>query len=200
MKQFGSWIIFGGLVAAAVLFWWNKDRRQVAPPSPNDPLARLFQPGALRGVSLSATDARPDSTLYTLTNQNSGAKIEVLEHIEAADAETLTQDGLMGIEALYANALSPYPTDLSNQVTTDPVFRPRLFRATNAPVTYTYFLLYANDRFGYGATTKDMVKFKSLVGWLYCPSRQEFFKLKLFAPPETSDRTMEAMFTSLRCK
>jgi len=160
----------------------------------------MFQPNALHGFVLAATDVKPDSTVLTLTNHHSVAKIEVLEHIDAADVETLLQDGIMGIQALYANALSPYPGDISNQVTTDPSFRPCLFRATNAPLAYTYFVLYANDRFGYGATTKDSVKFKSLMGWLYCSSRQEFFKVRLFVPPTTDDRELEALFTSLRCR
>lgn len=160
----------------------------------------MFKPDALRGFVLSATDTKRDSTVYTLTNNDSVMKIEVLEHIDARDAETLLQDGIMGIQALYANALSPYPGDISKQVTTDPAFQPRLFRTTNAPLTYTYFLLFANDRFGYGATTRDSIKFKSLAGWLYCRSRQEFFKVKLFVPPATSDRIMEAMFISLHCE
>ena len=197
-----NWIISLAIAAAAfgVWFWIGEPSREVPTAFESAPVAQMFQPGALTGFFLSGTDVRPDSKVYTLTNQNSVAKIEVLEHIEASDVETLLQDGIMGIQALYANALSPYPGDISNQVTTDPSFRPRLFRATNAPLTFTYFLLYANDRLGYGATTRDSVKFKSLMGWLYCNSRQEFFKVKLFVPPATLDRELEATFTSLQCR
>jgi len=160
----------------------------------------MFQAGALRGFVLAETDPKRDSTVYTLTNRDSMIRIEVLEHIDAPDAATLLQDGVMGIQALYANALSPYPGDVSNKVGTDPAFQPRLFRATNSPMRFTYLLLYANDRFGYGATTKDSVRYKSLIGWFYCDARKEFFKVKLFAPPAASDREMETTLTSLRCK
>lgn len=160
----------------------------------------MFKPGALRGFVLAETDAKRDSTVYTLTNNGSVLKIEVLEHIDAPDAATLLQDGVMGIQALYANALSPYPGDISNQVATELAFQPRLFRVTNSPVAFTYLLLYANDRFGYGATTKDSVKYKSLIGWFYCEPRKEFFKVKLFASPKAGDREMERTLTSLRCK
>ena len=160
----------------------------------------MFQPSALRGFALAETNSKRDSTVYTLTNRDSVIKIEVLDQIDAQDAQTLLQDGVMGIQALYANALSPYPGDISNKVGTDPAFQPRLFRATNSPVSFTYLVLYANDRFGYGATTKDSVKYKSLIGWFYCGARKEFFKVKLFAPPAASDREMEAILTSLRCK
>ena len=175
-------------------------REESSSRASNNPLENIFEPGALRAFILVSTDTRPESIVYTLTNQTSVAKIEVLDRIEAADAETLLQDGVMGIHALYANALSPYPGDISNQVTTEPAFRPRFFRTTNAPPTHSYFLLYANDRFGYGATTKDAVRFKSLMGWFYCSAQQKFVKVKLFVPTETSDGELEKIFTSLRCK
>jgi hypothetical protein len=160
----------------------------------------MFAENPLPGFFLAGTDIKPDSTVYTFTNEASVLKIEVLEHIEPSDANILIQDGVMGIQALYANALSPYPGDISNKIATDPAYRPRLVQATNAATRFNYFLLYANDRLGYGATTKDSVKFKSLVGWFHCAARKEFFKVKMFAPLVTSDRDLEAMFFSLRCR
>ncbi|HEY0550313.1 MAG TPA: hypothetical protein VGF13_11990 [Verrucomicrobiae bacterium] len=160
----------------------------------------MFTGNPLPGFSLAATDIKSDSTVYTFTNAAAVSKIEVLEHIEPPDANTLIQDGVMGIQALYANALSPYPGDISNKVTTDPAYRPRLVQVTNAAIRFTYFFLYANDRLGYGATTKDSVKFKSLVGWFHCAARKEFFKVKMFAPLTTSDRDLEAMLFTLRCR
>ena len=160
----------------------------------------MFAGNPLPGFFLAATDIKQESTVYTCTNETSVSRIEVLENIEAADANILVQDGVMGIQALHANALSPYPGDISNKVTTDPVYRPRLCHATNAAVISTYFLLYANDRLGYGTATKDSVKFKSLVGWFHCAARKEFFKVKLFVPLATSDRDLEAAFVSLRCR
>ena len=53
----------------------------------------MFQPGALRGFVLAETDPKRDSTVYTLTNRDSVIKIEVLDQIDAQDAQTLLQDG-----------------------------------------------------------------------------------------------------------
>ncbi len=184
------------VAAAAIWFGSNKQVKEHARPA----VAQRFPLAVPRSFALAGTDSKRDSTVYTLTNNDSVVKIEMLEHVDASDAETLLQDGVMGIQALYANALSPYPGDISNKVTSDPAFQPRLFRVTNAPVSYTYLLLYANDRFGYGATTKDSVKYKSLMGWFYCAARKEFFKVKLFVPSNASDRAMETTLTSLRCR
>jgi hypothetical protein len=168
--------------------------------SPDNPLRQVLGGTALPGFFPAGQEAKTDSFVYTFTNAASVSKIEVLEQIEAPDASVLVQDGVMGIQALYANALSPYPGDISNQVTGDPAYRPRFFQVTNATVSFTYFLLYANERLGYGATTKDSVKYKSLLGWFHCANRKEFFKVRLFVPLATSDRDLEALLFSLRCR
>ncbi len=187
------------VVLIAVALWLGVKKQNRSGTASNDPRPRMFAGNALPGFLHAGTDIKPDSTLYTFTNGTSVSKIEVLEQIEPSDAATLMQDGVMGIQALYANALSPYPGDISNKVETDPAYRPRLIQVTNDAVPFTCFLLYANDRLGYGATTKDSVKFKSLMGWLYCAARKEFLKVKLFVPLAMSDRDLEALFFSLRC-
>ena len=187
-------------VAVAAAVWIGKGRNKSAIDAQAPSTAPLGSP-ALPGFTFAGQDVTRDSTVYTLTNSSgSVARIEVLEHIEAADAETLVQDGVMGMQALYANALSAYPGDISNKIATDPAFQPRLVHLTNSAVRYTYMLLYANDRFGYGATTRDSVKYKSLIGWFFCEDRKEFFKVKLFAAPSQPDNSLERTLTSLRCR
>ena len=189
-----------GVAGVAAAIWFGKVRHAPSNPGPDGPLRKLFQSPVLPDFTFAGTDAKRDSTLHTFTNSGSVIRIEVFEHVDATDAETLLQDGVMGIQALYANALSAYPGDISNKLVTDPNFQPRLFHVTNSIARYTYLLLYANDRFGYGATTKDAVKYKSLIGWFYCEAQKQFFKVRLFSPPTTTDHTMETTFTSLRCR
>ena len=153
---------------------------------------------ARRGFVVATTDQKPGSVLYTLTNGNWTAKLDVYDHTELRDAETLIEDGILGIEALYANALSPYPGDLSSQVSGDPRFRPRLV-TNNVPPAKRHFVLYANGRLGYGASTADALRFKSLLGWIYCPREKELWKIRLFAPLTTPDPELDSLFRALRC-
>ena len=48
--------------------------------------------------------------------------------------------------------------------------------------TRAYFLLYANARQGFGAVTAAAVYYRSLLGWLYCPGLQTFYKVRIFRP------------------
>ena len=159
----------------------------------------MFQPGALRGFVLTETNPRRDSTVYTLTNRDSVIRIEVLEHIDAPDAETLRQDGVMGIQALYANALSPYPGDISKEVVSDARFRPQLVRTNWNGQPRDYVLLFANDRLGYGATTADAVRYRSLQGWFYCERGDIFYKVRCFFPLTARNEALETFFLSLVC-
>jgi hypothetical protein len=189
-------VLAGALTTAALFVSCGRD---ASSGHARGPLPDLLGPGALPGFVIAAEDKGRDATSYTLTNGAALANIDVLEHIKAADAETLTRDGVMGMQALYANALSPYPGDISNKVVTDPAFQPRLFQATNGALRFTYLLVHANDRFGYGVTTKESVRYKSLVGMFFCAARESFFKVKLFMPPGTPDSELVNLLTGMQC-
>ena len=190
-----------GLFGAVLTFIaWN--RAAFAPPArpeTNGMPASLKSP-LLRDFALAETDNGPSSTRYTLNAKERVLKIEVLHEVDKEAAEALLSDGIMGLEALYANALSPYPGDISNKVVADPRFRPELARKTVGQTTYTYYLLFANERLGYGAATADTVKFKSLLGWFYCERSKDFYKVKYFVPLKTEAPQVAALFLSLACR
>jgi hypothetical protein len=61
------------------------------------------------------------------------------------------------------------------------------------------YVLFANDRMGYGATTAEAAAFKSLVTWIYCSERKELCKLRLFAPGAASDAELIGRMGSINC-
>jgi hypothetical protein len=160
----------------------------------------LLKSPLLREFRLTETDQGRSSTRYTLAAKERTLKVEAIREVDKEAAEALLNDGIMGLEALYANALSPYPGDISNKVVADPRFRPEFVRKTIGQTTYSYYLLFANERMGYGAATTDTVKFKSLLGWLYCEQNKEFYKVRYFVPLETKAQEIEALFLSLGCR
>ena len=111
----------------------------------------------------------------------------------------MLEDGIMGVQALYANALSPYPGDISKEVVSDGRFRPQLVRTNRNGQPRDYVLLFANDRLGYGATTADAARYRSLLGWFYCERTDVFYKVRCFIPLTERKEELETFFLSLSC-
>jgi hypothetical protein len=153
----------------------------------------------LNGFRIAEQYEGPASTQYVLTNAGRVLKLDLLPDVDADSAQVLLDDSIMGLRALYANALSPYPGDLSNQVVAAERFKPQFIRRQMPGVIYSYFLLFANERLGYGAMSTDSVKFRSLIGWFYCAEGRTFCKIRYFVPLATPSKELEADFLSLAC-
>jgi hypothetical protein len=153
----------------------------------------------LPGFHVSEIQQRRFSSEMTFTNAERVVKIEVVPELDREGAQTLLNDSVMGVQALYANALSPYPGDISRQVVSDRRFRPELVRTNWGSGARQYMLLFANDRLGYGAVTDDVVKYRSLLGWIYCEGAGTFYKVRYFGPLDARREEFENFFRSLAC-
>ena len=145
------------------------------------------------------TQERRFSTEFTLTNNSRVLKIEAVPNLGRQGAQTMLEDGIMGVQALYANALSPYPGDISKEVVSDARFRPQLVRTNWNGQPRDYVLLFANDRLGYGATTADAARYRSLLGWFYCERADVLYKVRYFVPLAARKEELETFFLLLSC-
>lgn len=185
---------------------WLQACQTPADPSPRatqTPEATLGLAGpSLDSYELIETISRGLATLTIYTNlvhPDHVLKIETIQGIRAEDAKALVKDGVMGVEALYAQALSPYPEDLSRKIVSNPAFNPRLIQPADKDA-FPYILLYANDRMGYGATSREAIRYKSLVGWHYCPATESLHKVRFFHSLETPDTKLQEAFRAIECQ
>jgi hypothetical protein len=172
--------------------------------APTEPVTRKLPPADARGYNLAGfhiaeIQSRRFSSEMTFTNAEAIVKIEVVPNLDREGAQTLLNDSIMGVQALYANALSPYPGDISRQVVSDHRFRPELVRTNWGAGPRQYMLLFANDRLGYGAVTADVVQYRSLLGWISCEGGGTFYKVRYFAPLSARREELEAFFRSIEC-
>jgi hypothetical protein len=182
----------------------------VAPPNASGQESKSTEPpwrldevmatGRLGSLHLAETNHRRASDRFTLTNADTTVQFEVYPNLDRESAEILIKDNVMGIHALYADALSPYPGDISNRIVTGQRFKPEYREKTEGEHRYRYFLLYANDRFAYGATAKDSAHFRSLLGWIYCGRDSRLYKVRFFAPADTPGDRLERWFLRLTCR
>lgn len=161
--------------------------------------SRLPNSKALAAFHFVDAHQRRISTELTFTNGPQLLKIEFVPDLGREGAKIMLDDGVMGVQALYANALSPYPGDISREVVTDTRYLPTLIRTNWNGRASAYALLYANDRFGYGAMAADAVRYRALVGWFYCEKTDVFYKVRCFLPLTSRREELEALFLSLDC-
>ena len=163
---------------------------------PTATAATNFQIGHLQ---LAGIQPKRFSSELTLTNLESVLKIEVIDGIDSASASTMIADGMMGLQALYANALSPYPGDISREVVSDRHFRPQVVSTNMHGRSLNYALLFANERFGYGVASTDSVRYRSLVGWIHCADRSALYKVRYFAKMTVPDEDLVQLYRRLEC-
>ncbi len=150
-------------------------------------------------LRLATVQPKRFSSELTLTNLESVLKVEVIAGIDSASASTMIADGMMGLQALYANALSPYPGDISREVVSDRRFQPQIVSTNMDGCSLNYALIFANERFGYGVASADAVRYRSLVGWIHCANRSTLYKVRHFAPLTVRDEDLVQFYRRLKC-
>jgi hypothetical protein len=185
-----TWLLGLGCALAGVL--------PAAPAAPA--LPRMWPRSArLAACRLAEQVDRRFSAEYTLTNGAQIVKIEAVPNLDRENADRLVRESLMSVDALYASALSPYPGDISKQIVSDTRYQPEFVRTNVQGLAFSYYLVYANARLGHGAVTPDVVKYRSLIGWVYCESSQTLFKVRHFVPLPAGRDELESFFLSFRC-
>lgn len=191
-------LVFAAVVASA---WLVKHQQSAAVRERLEPQQKTSIPDAIRR-SFELVEQRQDrfSHRSTLTRKDQVLHLETIAELDAESAATVIHEGVIGIEALYANALSDYPGDLSQKVTTPPRFRPVLSRAPLGQVPRAYFLLYATERLTFGAVSEDTAKRRALLGWIYCESERALYRVELFTSLTTPPNALEDYFLALSCR
>jgi len=157
-------------------------------------------PSATKLVETTRVERR-HSILVTLRDDSTGTivKVEAFPGLEEESADALVEQGIIGFEALHAGALSPYPGDISRRIVADEKIRPRRVETAREGRSMTYYLVLANERFGYGLTTPEAAHYRSLLGWLHCADQDVLFKVRIYVPLATPPDELEALFLSSGC-
>lgn len=185
--------------AAAILIHWRRPRLSPAPEQTSVSVTQALPEALLETFELKERreDRFSTRSSYFDSRRNWELELEVIPDLDAESAQTLIDEGIMGIIALYANALSAYPEKLSRKLDTPTRFQPELSRREIDGVTVHYFHLFATDRLTYGATHEDTAKRRSVLAWVYAPGHSRLYKVKVFAPLETSWESMDGFLFAL---
>lgn len=119
-------------------------------------------------------------------------RIEKQSLLSSTDAETLTKANIMTIQGLFANARSPYPGPLSDEIVCDTKFKSEPLTYTTTSTTMTILIAYANNRLQYGSCIDDQILYKGYIAMFYCKNHRSWYKAELLIP--ISDAINDASF------
>ena len=114
IRSLALMVSFGFLASCASI---HRNQRVLALALP------VASEAALAGFKLAERIEKRGMVQITFTNKTQTAKFDLIPHIDEASATQLRDEGIISLQALYANALSPYPGDISNEVVTSPAGR-----------------------------------------------------------------------------
>ena len=153
----------------------------------------------LKDLSLNEEFERRDSHIFVFGDHERKLQIEKIEGIDQRSADILINGEIISIEALYANALSAYPGEVSKVIVCNERFKPTYKEKNIDDIPYKYYLLHGTERFGLGACTEDTIKYKHLIGWIYCPKKSTLFIMKYFTPLDQDFNELENFVLSYSC-
>lgn len=136
-------------------------------------------------------------------DQNNLLRVQVQSRISEPQSQQYRQAQIVRMKGLFANAASPYPGEISDEIACGEKFIPQLKYLQAKNLEIAYFTGYLNQRLVFGACTEDQAIYHGFLAFFYCPKQAQFFQLELIAPKEDFFRSpgkYEEMLQSISCK
>ena len=109
--------------------------------------------------------------------EDNHVRISIYEIEDPSFSEQRINEKVFIINSLYKTILSPYPGQISHQIQCTDEFKP-------VEVSKKTYLLYAGSRFTYGVCSWDLIKYRALMHFIYCPKQNKLYQIELFIPLE----------------
>ncbi len=136
-----------------------------------------------------------DSVTFTGKYEDLIIQMKVLKNIDLKKANIYISDKMFMINSLFRGVSSPYPGALSNRIECPEEFKP--IKLANKP--FDYYIVYASNRFTYGVCSWDLIKYQSIIYFLYCDREKSLYHIKLFGPINKEIPDYDKKLTSIEC-
>lgn len=121
--------------------------------------------------------------------------LNVFNKMSNSQVDGYISDELYEINLLYREIDSPYAGPLTNKVICTEEFKPRTIY--NKP--FNYYRMYASSRLTYGVCSWDLIKYRSVIFFLYCDN-STLYHFELFIPITYNITAYTDSIKYLQCK
>lgn len=130
-----------------------------------------------------------ENTFWTILAQRQDTllKLEIVKNIDSQTARQYIQERTYAINSLYQNIPSAYPGMITNSTEIQDELKPAVAQLTINREKIPVYLLYSTARFTYGATTRDLIKYRGALTFVFIPVHRTLLRIELFQPKEKSN-------------
>lgn len=128
-------------------------------------------------------------------------RVEVKSNIASNNVENIIKAETVRMKTLFANATSPYPGEVSNEIVCSKEFVPQYEETEVNGVKISYFTGYLNQRLVFGACTPDQTANRGVLALFYCPKNKQLFQVELIWPADKFNQDIANQnISSIKCK
>lgn len=128
-------------------------------------------------------------------NEGEIIKVKILNDLGTKEAEEYTTSQTVMLRGLFEPQLPPYPEFLTQQNACGNQYLP----VKKESQFGDFYVLFANNRFGYGVCSDDLIKYRAGKGFFYCQSKKTVIELEYFIDVGESSNKIEKLMNSFRC-
>jgi arylsulfatase A-like enzyme len=127
-----------------------------------------------------------DNTFWTIQAQHGETyiKLEIVKNVDNETARQLIEERKYAILSLYEHIPSAYPGMITKTVESPDEFKPEIIPINIQGISVPAYLLYSTSRFTYGATAKDLIKYRGALIFVYRPDSRILLRMDVFIPEE----------------
>lgn len=121
-------------------------------------------------------------------NTNERIRLNKMTDIDEAFSRELVSDKVTQFKSLFEVQRTGYPGQYTRYIECPEEFKPKFFEEEFNEGFFQYFIGYANSNYAAGACAEDLIKFKSIYGFLYCNSKKTLIEIQYFLAMNQSEQ------------
>lgn len=133
------------------------------------------------------------------SNGNYSVWIEHFKDVDAIKSNQYISEKKSSIDSIYTVLPAAYPDVVTRSLECSDKFRPIFNSSDQGNQESFVYILYANNRFTYGACSDDTAKYREIFYIAYCKDTKELYQIEYFVPKEEFSQVFVDKISGFRC-
>ena len=151
-------------------------------------------------INKSFTQQTKEKNKIIAEYKNQLIKLEIITNLEKEAAEKHITNKRYVVDSLFLNIAAPYPDAITTTLECPDEFEPKIREIKISNFDAAYYEIFATERITYGACSDDLIKYKTILTWVYCENTKNLFQIELFVPKNEFNGDYNNLFNSFKCE